>query len=263
MPRSWTDKEIGEAFNRIWPTWINKDMPNAALKALGTFLKQGGEFDTIKLACDIYVEDHRGTDPQYTAQLKNFIYEDLWKDSLEGAKNPEKYLEWQLARRNEAREIVETWNSYAKPHWCKVEDLDSRAQIAKKALQNESFKNNWKKALDKLAKIFQYKPREGTQFSKLIITFQWFCNVSPNKHTVLNIMEGHYGAEPVETATLKRPASPKKITAEEREELFSDWEEVFGRPITRKKNELQSGSIESSAESCEHPDNSGRTSLYD
>lgn len=220
--------EIDECFDRIWPSWLNKTNPHAAKKALGVKLRMPGvRMDMIELACSIYVEEHRGQ--EFTHQLNNYLIQDLYVDTLQGTANPEEYKALLERERDLAIACVHDWNHHALPHWSKVLDIEERISIAKKALANDFFKKNWKIALDKATRIFQYKAREGSPYAKLILSFQWFCNVASDKHTVLKILEGGYG-EPERPLYLgKRPDSPsQELTKENLIEFYDDWLEVFG-----------------------------------
>lgn len=178
-------------FDKIWECWNNKTKENAARKALEVTINSGENHEDIIRACKIYSLEVEGDELTY--QLNNFLLQDHWKDYLEVGD-----LAKLEKRRQEAIEVIEEWNKVCRSHWCKVEDVETRVPLATKALANESFRKNWKKSLDKASKIFQYRFREGDVREKIILSFRWFCNVSPDRHTVLRILEGEYGNPPQE-----------------------------------------------------------------
>lgn len=192
--------------------------------------------ETIELACSIYVLEHEGD--EFTHKLNNFIMQDVWKDTLEGARDAKEYQAKLQEKHNEAVRLIETWNAERNSWWSEVLDIQERIPLAKTALQNEYFKNHWKKSLDKAKKIFQYRPREGERNSKLIISFSWFANVSPNKHTVLKIDEGEYGGPQGTHKTTRQLYKP--LSKEEHKELSELWKEIKNEGSTSepsKKNE--------------------------
>lgn len=220
--------EIEDCFNRIWQNWSNKTMKSAGLKALSVTLRSGADMDLIELACQIYATEHAGS--EYHHQLNNFLMNDVWKDVVDGVKNVRQYKEKLELERREAYQLVELWNEKCYSHWCKNLDIDSKVPMARKALRDEFFKNNWKKALDKAHKLFQYKAREGTKHSKLILTFRWFCDTTLYKHTVMRLIEGEYG-EPETDLAKRYPSKEPELTEEEliliREENKRLLREVF------------------------------------
>lgn len=235
--RTWTEREIAEAFKPIWTEWLNKEGPSAAIKAFGLKLKEGIPLSQIKLACNIYSMEHAAEDPKYTHKLSNFLNHDHWKDTVEATANPEAYRRRLEDKQNAADEVAKAWTELRKPHWAQVVDLRSARGVALVSLRDQFFESNWKKALDNLTKIFQYKRRESEPHSKLILTFNWFCVTSPTKHTVARILEGYYG-HPVEESTSKKYTYSEEEEKQSKDELISWMKEMgFGRygnerPIT-------------------------------
>lgn len=219
---------VDSAFSDIWEVWLNKDGEKASEKALHVAVKQGADLQLITAACKIYALENVGQ--EFTHKLSNFILNDVWRDVVEGHEDIASYQRHLESRRKEAIEVIETWNTKRKDHWCPALDIEARIPVSTKALKDKFFKNNWKKALDKAVEIFKYKPRENDRFKNLILSLTWFCDTSPNKHAVLKILEGQYGFPQRDIA--KR--YPKRIEisdeeakriAEENKKLFQD---VFG-----------------------------------
>jgi hypothetical protein len=177
---------IEQTFDTIWETWINKDGERASQKALDVALKSGINKDDLIKACEVYRLENLRADPDFTYKLSNFINQDHWEDYLV---NPDK-----LKREySDALEVVNAWNEACHPHWCKSLDVELKVPVAIKAMRDGSFKTNWRKALAQASKIFRYPAREGDPKQKIILSFKWFTNVLPDKHTVLKILEGEYG----------------------------------------------------------------------
>lgn len=177
---------IEQTFDTIWETWINKDGERASQKAVDVALKSGvNKYDLIK-ACEVYILENLRSDPGFTYKLSNFINQDHWEDYLT---SPDK-----LKREySDALDVVHAWNDACRSHWCKSLDAEAKVPVAIKAMRDRSFKTNWRKALAQAHKIFRYQAREGDPKQKIILSFKWFTNVLPDKHTVLKILEGEYG----------------------------------------------------------------------
>lgn len=212
-----SDFVIDTVFDKIWSFWPNREKGDKApRKAVSVVLKSGHNKEKVIEACRIYSLLHEGDEPQYVKQLNNFLNEDLWLDVYESHS-----LEALEKQRQEALDLIDAWNQKCRKHWCKVEGIDSRVPIAKRALLNQDFKNNWKKALDKASQIFYYNFNEADPRSKVILSFSWFTNVSPSKHVVVKIIEGEYGNAPKETRF--KQAEVKEVNWDERKkaaELF-------------------------------------------
>lgn len=200
-----TEQRLDFFFEQLWSLWINKDRgEHAAKKALKVLLNQGEDIKKIKEACEIY-SITRAND-EFTHQLGNFLLQDHWRDILE-----ETSIEKIQQRRNEEIHLIEGWNKVCRPHWCKVLEFDSKYSMARQALNNKFFKENWEEALEKAHKVFFYSFREEDYRSKIILSFKWFTSVTKS-HTVSRLLEGEFG----------KPAfdrSFKKI-----EEQPIDWE---------------------------------------
>jgi hypothetical protein len=182
-----TESKLDLYFEQLWSSWINKDRgENAAKKALKVLLNQGEDFKRIKEACSIYCIT-RAND-EYTHQLGNFLLQDHWKDILE-----ETSIEKIQQRRDEEINLINKWNESCRPHWCKVVEYDSKYSMARQALNNKFFNENWKEALDKAVKIFFFSFREEDNRSKIILSFKWFTTVKKS-HTVSRLIEGEYGS---------------------------------------------------------------------
>ena len=238
--------EIEACFERIWQRWGNKAMRNSGLKALTVTLRSGADMELIELACQIYSVGHEGS--EYHHQLNNFLMNDVWKDIVEGVKNVRQYKEKLEIERREAIDLIYLWNEKCYPHWCKALDVDAKIPIARKALKDDFFKNNYKKALDKAHKIFQYKAREGTKHFKLILTLRWFCDISIFKHTVMRLMEGEYGepeADLVKKYARKEPELSEQELILIREENKRLLREVFHdeRPASTDEKDADIGFI--------------------
>jgi hypothetical protein len=220
-------------FDEIWESWPNKEKEHAARKAYDVFCKSEGDVDQLKKACRIYVLDSTGDEFHY--QLNNFILQDHWKDIIESGTS----LERLEKERQACIDLINTWNDACLSHWIKSEDIEDKIVSARRALQNQYFQKNWKKALDKAKKIFQYRFRESDPRARIILSFRWFSRCQPEKHTVLKIIEGEYGYP---SKTEKRYEQRyKEISPEERQEAILNFYEVFSdfkKP--KKKREFKS-----------------------
>lgn len=218
-------------FERIWERWPNKENPIASEKIFNVCIDQGADIKLVEKSCAIYSIENEGQ--EYTYTLRNYLGQDLWKDYVEGCKDLDSYRKNLEERRNEAIKIIKYWNRIRRPFWCECLDIDSRVPVVTKALKDEFFKNNWKKALDNLRELFRIKPRENDKFRNLTFSLTWFCDT--HKHTVLGIMEGQYGFPRKEHKPVKKiiiNSEDSKKIAEENKILFK---EVFGEVKKIKK----------------------------
>lgn len=210
---------ISQIFDEVWENWLNHEGEAAAQKAVTFFLKENKKEDLLK-ACEAYRLDNLASDPSFTYKLANFLNLDHWRDVLD-ANNLDKLR----AKRDEAIEVINLWNSLARPHWIKVQSIETRIAITQKALSNKYFKEHWKEALEKATKIFAYPFREGDPREKLKLTFKWFVNCDHDKHTVLKVIEGEYGG-PHQERTIK-VIETKPIDYEARNKLAEEFKEMF------------------------------------
>jgi len=220
-------------FDDIWESWPNKEKEHAARKAFDVFWKSGEDLDQLQKACRIYVLDSTGDEFHY--QLNNFINQDYWRDILESGTS----LERLEKERKDCIDLIKAWNAACLSHWLKAEDIEDKIPSAKKALQNKYFRENWRKALDKIIKIFQYKFRDEDHRSKIILSFRWFTRCQSEKHTVLRAMEGEFGYPSKSERKFER--NYKEISPEQREKAVADFYEVFSdfkKP--KKKREWKS-----------------------
>src|SRR6478609_1016016 len=111
---------ISQIFDEVWENWMNKEGEAAAQKAVTFFLKENKKEDLIK-ACEAYRLDNLASDPSFTYKLANFLNMDHWRDVLD-ANN----LDNLRAKRDEAIEVINLWNSLARPHWIKVQSIETR-----------------------------------------------------------------------------------------------------------------------------------------
>lgn len=212
---------IDRCFNTIWEFWPNKDKgSNAPYKAITVALKSGHKEDDLIKACRIYSHLVDGDDVQYIKRLNNFINENEWMDILEHYS-----LEALEKQREECIQVIQEWNKACRSHWHSVIGIDSRVPLARLALQNKSFKDNWKKSLDNAKNIFQYRFNDSDMRSKINLTFSWFTSVSPTKHTVLKILEGDYGKPTKET--YKKITQIKTPSDEERKQANETFSKMF------------------------------------
>lgn len=217
-----TSLEIDIAFDKIWDFWLNKENgEHAAKKALAVLIKTGIKYDDIYKACRVYSLDHIGD--EFTFKLSNFLMRDEWKDVLEGSD-----LNRLEQQRLLAIEIIEQWNSLCRSHWSKVLNIEDRIPLAKKALSNKFFNDNWRTALNLCADIFRREFREIDNRSKININFKWFTTVTADKHTVLRIMEGDFGKAYTEKESVNKYEQVRVITDEERKATMVLFNEVFG-----------------------------------
>jgi hypothetical protein len=180
------EAKIDLLFANVWDLWPNKEKEHAARKAFGVLIKSGESYEDFLKACRAYVLS--SSNEEYKYQLNNFILQDHWRDILDSVDL--KKLEREHA---DALMLCKAWNKACRPHWCKILDIDSKIPLAKRALTNKFFKENWKNALDLAARIFKHKLREADWRTKLILSFRWFTDVSLDRHVVSKIIEGEYG----------------------------------------------------------------------
>lgn len=216
---------ISKTFDEVWENWIRKDGERAAEKAIEHALNSGESRDDIIKACEIYRLENAGTDPEFTHKLANFINGDHWRDSLEGAS-----LEKLKKKHDEAVVVINAWNEVCRPHWCKSIDVELKVPMVIKAMNDKSFRLQWRVALNRAYKIFKFKLRDEDSRSKIILSLRWFTNVSHDKHTVLRIMEGEYG-HPVKETGPEKPKKTMRQTDEDIARLKREYEEVFGVPL--------------------------------
>jgi len=215
---------IEQIFDSLWEKWPNKEGEASARKAVTVYFKSDGSKEELLRACDAYILDNIQQDPSYIYKLSNFINQDHWRDSLERGsydrlKNKEKL----------AIELMEAWNSACRPHWSKITDFRARLAIAMAAINDSYFSENWKKALTKAGKVFKFEHREADPRSKIILSFSWFTNINPKKHTVLKLIENEYGQaqdDPSGTPKLVK-MNPNPVSQEERDKALMEWKALI------------------------------------
>jgi hypothetical protein len=86
-----------------------------------------------------------------------------------------------------------------------------------KAMRNKFFRENWKEALRKLFKLMKQEFDANDPRNFIKPTVQWFCQTSPEKHSVAKVMEGEYGkparkkkSNKIETEMKKDFTSPEQ-----------------------------------------------------
>lgn len=225
---------VEQIFESVWEKWINKSGEASAEKAVKVFLKSETK-ETLLHVCEAYRLEHLGDDPQYTHKLSNFLNQDIWLDIQESIS-----LERLQEKYNQALEIVTEWNKVCNKHWIAVDDIETKIPLGTKALSNVAFKQNWRKALDKANRIFKYPFRDGDPRQKLILSFRWFTNIVPEKHTVMKIMEGEYGQHEREERHVIKTCIPvdqaaRSKLAEEMKVLFPD---LVKKEPTKEQKEL-------------------------
>lgn len=212
-------------FERIWDRWPNKDNPIASEKIFNVCIDQGADIKLVEKSCIIYSIENEGQ--EFTYSLRNYLGQDLWKDYVEGCKDLDSYRKHLEERRNKAIEVIDYWNKIRRPFWCECLDIDSRIPIATKAIKDEFFEKNWKKALDILRELFRIKPRDNDKFRNLTFSLTWFCDT--HKHTVLSIMEGQYGRPFKES---KKRVTKINVNSEESKKIAEEnkilFKEIFG-----------------------------------
>lgn len=221
-------------FDKIWEFWIRKEGENAAKKAITLCMKSGNNHAHIIKACRAYALENETSDPEFTHKLSNFINGNDWMDYIdaEGIDILEK-------ERSTAIKIIETWNEKKRKHWIPCLDSSLRIPIVRKALKNQFFRENWKKGLDLLEGIFKYPFRDEDPRSKIIISINWFCNVSPDKHTVLRLIEGALGSPRGEEREIK--IKEYRIpTKEERIKALEEWKKIKQKGLNEIEEEPDS-----------------------
>ncbi len=231
MPQ-YTPFTIAQVFEEIWENWPNKEGEGSAQKAVTIFLKSDNNKDDLLKACEIYRLENLNTDPQFTYKLANFVNMDHWRDSLEGSS-----LDKLQKQRLDALELITEWNKACKPHWIQVSDIEIPVGMVQKSLAQKYFRDNWRVALDKASKIFQYKPREGDPREKLNLTLRWFTTTKNDRHTVLRIMDGEYGQPIKEVIHKEIPSQP--IDYEARQQLAKEMIEMFPDISFKKKETVE------------------------
>lgn len=194
-------------FDRVWEKWPNKIGEASAKKAIQVFNNCNGDLKQLEKAADLYLLDNIGTDPDFLYRFGNFIREDYWKDALENVSEVKL-----IKMKSEAEMLMTSWNESCLPHWLPLLDFETRLPTAIKSLNDSFFRKNWKDALSKAIKVFKYKFRDDDPFSKIKLSFRWFSEIGHDKHTVLRILEGHYG-EPVKELLEKKVVFFKKDPA--------------------------------------------------
>ena len=251
--------EIDLLFESIWSDWPNKEKENAAKKAFTVFIRSEQPYKDLVKACKTYIMSSSGEEYHY--QLNNFILQDHWKDVLESV-DPFKIAE----EHKSAIALCNSWNEKCRSHWCKILDINSKIPMAKTALRNKFFKDNWEKALDLAHGIFKYSFGENDPRSKIIINFKWFADVSYKRHTVSKIIEGDYGKpqrdiaksnsfSSVEIDMAKRKAIAEYFKLMTEGKLEDESEEYYEKFINERSGKRQDGdSLANKSENAfEHP----------
>lgn len=192
MARKLNDLEVSVIFDRCWEIYstINDAKYNSAKLAFSFAHKQGHDVLMIEVAIKIYALETKGDEYHY--QLGNLIRDDHWKDYVGDHVDYKSYLATLEKKERAAQDLLAAWNQGIPSHWCPVLDLHSKIPLAKRALADKAFAENWKEALDLARKIF-YKPIHSTDFrSKIILSFGWFTKLG-EKHTVMRLKEREYG----------------------------------------------------------------------
>lgn len=219
-------------FDRVWEKWPNKIGEASAKKAIQVFNNCNGDLKLLEKATDLYLLDNIGTDPEFLYRFGNFIREDYWKDTLENVS------EVKLNKmKAEAEMLMTSWNESCCNHWLPLIDFDTRLPTAIKALHDPCFRKGWEDALSKAIKVFKFKFRDDDPFSKIKLSFRWFTEIHHDKHTVLRILEGHYG-EPVKELAEKKVIFYKKdpiALAEAAKEIAEFRLSTFGTSIQERR----------------------------
>lgn len=228
---------IETVFETVWETWLNKDGESSALKAVNVFLKSETKETLIKV-CEAYILDNSNADPSFTYKLSNFLNQDHWRDVLEYVD-----IEKLQKKRDEAIEIINEWNAVCANHWCKADDIETKIPMVVKALHNQPFKQNWRKALGIAKLLFKYSFRDGDYRQKLILSLRWFTSIAPEKHTVMKIIEGEFGKPSKEYEVKNHVGQPIDHAARNKaaEELKAMFPEVrFEKKVeVKEKPELK------------------------
>jgi hypothetical protein len=219
------DLEISVAFDRCWEIYrrVNDAKEMSARKAFCLAVRQGTDPAMIEVAVRIYALESQGD--EYCYQFGNFIRDDHWQDYIGKHTNYKSYLASLEKKDKDAKALLVAWNEGIPNHWCPVIDIPAKIPLAKRALSDEAFRENWKNALELARKIF-YKPLHSTDMrSKVILSFTWFTKLG-EKHTVMRIVEREYGS-PDRGWEVKDPGY---ISAENYKKILSDakklWDEL-------------------------------------
>jgi len=221
---AYTDFDISMMFEKLWEIYPRKDRPAAGQKALGVALRTGAEYKQIEQAVKIYCMESANDEFHY--HFVNFINEDHWKDIISYHKDAAGHVKILEGRKKLAYVIIKHWNDTCLAHWCKCLDSDMRVGMVTNALANKFFRENWKNALDKAAKIFYHTLHEKDKYRNLSLTLRWFCRIIPDKHTVLQLIEGEYG-KPYDPPK-RRVKQNESLNEDDKVRLIKDIEDVFG-----------------------------------
>lgn len=228
---------IDKSFNEIFESWPNQTGEAQSKKAFIVALNSGATIAEIKSGAEAYLIDNIATSAEFIKNLGNFIREDMWKDYAG--------LEGKLAEKKAcAFDLIKAWNKACKPHWIHVSDNDSALPVAITALADKPFRNNWKEALVKAGLIFKYPLSDSDMKAKTVLSFRWFCNTAPAKHTVMKVVDGEYGTGIRERTTTAKPyifveedEQARLKAAEELKKLFPDIEFKRKKEKPTKQNE--------------------------
>lgn len=223
--RALNDLELSVAFDRCWEIYSQVNDSKMASAKLGFIhaYRQGEDVALIEVAIKIYVHESKGD--EYTYQLGNFIREHHWKHYAGDHTDWKSYLATLEKKERAAQDLLAAWNEGIPAHWCPVLDIPSKIPLAKGALQDKAFKENWKQALDLARKIF-YKPLHSTDFrSKIILSFSWFTKRG-DKHTVMRLLEREYGTPGDATPEFRESEYSAKEYKETISEMKSMWDEI-------------------------------------
>lgn len=185
--------EIYAAFDEIWEFWKNKEpgerSARQAFLVAARKYEKDYSLEVLKKAARLYYLKNQRQ--EFTQQLNNFFMKEEFVDALDADPDSDKRLKELEDRQKEAKLIATRWNLRRRLWWAEITEIDSKLPMISKALEDPFFRDNWKKALDKVVGIFKHKPREREKHAQLVISISWFCDL--HKQTVVKILDGEYG----------------------------------------------------------------------
>lgn len=185
-------------FKETWAKWPKSGRENkeSAKKGLQLTINQNPDIEVNKLRICVEMYLQSVTDTTYCKGLGNWFRDDLWKVFYDEFKDLDEYDRKQAEDTAKAEEIIDYWNERRRPHWAEIQARRERSEVIKFALNNGFFKENWKRAIDKMVEIFPEPFEIGDWRRSISITISWFCDVYFSSHTVMKIMEGDLGKAP-------------------------------------------------------------------
>lgn len=182
-------------FEEVWNLWPCKKDKVSSKKAFSwAFNQKWFKIEEIKECVKIYTlrESEFTKERQIFGNwLRENRYQDILKEVRENGAANIKENEDELEK--EALYIIEFWNKNKRKWWSRVDDIEGRKEVVKKALRNKYFKDNWKKGMKWLFFLFKSRRYDTEYMSKIIPSIPWFCYHGEDYSTISRILEGEFG----------------------------------------------------------------------